>query len=130
MSLELLRLIMRMSCNCTYKHIYLSFTAERFSEMLDVILSYKQPFYKALLSFFLFLSLSVCLPDLYLFIYLFCCLFRAAPTAYGSFQARDQIRAVAPSLHHSSQQCQILNPLTKVSDQTLVLMDNIWVPYC
>ena len=27
--------------------------------------------------------------------------FRAAPMAYGGFQARDQMGAVAPGLHHS-----------------------------
>ena len=32
---------------------------------------------------------------------IFFLLFRAAPTAYGSFQARDQIGATAASLHHS-----------------------------
>ena len=31
----------------------------------------------------------------------FFCYFRAAPTAYGDFQARGQIEAVAASLHHS-----------------------------
>ena len=37
-------------------------------------------------------------------VFLFCfffCLFRAVPVAYGSSQARGQIRAVAASLHHS-----------------------------
>ena len=33
-------------------------------------------------------------------IYLFG-LFRAAPAAYGSFQAKGQIGAIAASLHHS-----------------------------
>ena len=28
-----------------------------------------------------------------------------------------------PSLHHCSQQCQILNPLSKARDRTQVLMD-------
>ena len=46
---------------------------------------------KELVSFYLFI---------YLFIYLFL-LFRAAPMAYGGFQARGQIRATAASLHHS-----------------------------
>ena len=41
----------------------------------------------------LFLFLLLC-------VYLFC-FFRATPMAYGSSQARDQIRAVAASLHHS-----------------------------
>ena len=42
--------------------------------------------------------------------------------AYGGFQARSQIRAVAADLHHSSQQCQILNPLSKATDRTHDLM--------
>ena len=38
----------------------------------------------------------------WLFIYLFVfCHFRAAPTAYGGSQARDQISAVAAGLYHS-----------------------------
>ena len=36
----------------------------------------------------------------YLFIYSFL-FFRAAPAAYGSFQARSQIEAAAAGLHHS-----------------------------
>ena len=31
------------------------------------------------------------------------------------------------NLHHSSQQCQILNPLSKARDQTCILRDTIWV---
>ena len=69
-------------------------------------------------------------------------LFRAASTAYGSSQARDQLRAAATSqhhnhhtpdlrpicdLHHSSQQRQILNLLSKVQDWTHILMDTSWV---
>ena len=38
---------------------------------------------------------------LFYFILLFFCLFRAAPVAYGSSQARGRIRAAASSLHHS-----------------------------
>ena len=38
-------------------------------------------------------------------------LFRAMPAAYGSSQARGQIRVTAASLYHSSQQRQILNLL-------------------
>ena len=30
-------------------------------------------------------------------------------------------------LHHGSQQCQILNPLSKASDGTRVLMDTRWI---
>ena len=35
------------------------------------------------------------------FFFSFFCLFRATPTAYGGFQARGLIVAVAASLHHS-----------------------------
>ena len=64
-------------------------------------------------------------------------LFRAAP-AYGSSQARGQIGAAAEAhttatamqdlsrvgdLHHSSWQCQILNPLNEARDRTHILMD-------
>ena len=35
------------------------------------------------------------------FFFFFFCLFRAAPVAYGSSQARGQIGAAAASLHHS-----------------------------
>ena len=63
--------------------------------------------------------------SLYLFFFFF---FRAAPAAYGSSQARDQIRAIAPAytkatatpdlslicnLHHSSWPCRIFNPLSE-----------------
>ena len=68
--------------------------------------------------------------------------FRAAPEAYGSSQASGQIGAVAvayaavtamtdPShicdLCCSLQQCQVLNPLRKATDQTHILMDTGWV---
>ena len=33
-------------------------------------------------------------------------------------------------LHHSSWQCQILNPLSKARDQTCILMNLSQVPYC
>ena len=39
--------------------------------------------------------------------------FRAASVAYGGPQARVWIGAVAAGLHHSSQKCQILNPLSE-----------------
>ena len=62
----------------------------------------------------------------------------ATPKAYGGSQARGWIWTVAASLHHNCsnarsvlhlrataqlQQCWILNPLSKVWDQTRVLMD-------
>ena len=62
-------------------------------------------------------------------------LFRVAPEAYESFQARGRIRAAAASLQHSysntgsepllcdlhcsSWQCQVLNPLSKARDWTV-----------
>ena len=33
-------------------------------------------------------------------------------------------------LHHSSWQRRILNPLSRASDRTCVLMDTSWVCYC
>ena len=48
-----------------------------------------------------------------LFVCFVFCLFRAAVAAYGCSQARGLIGATAAGLHHSSQQCQILNPLSK-----------------
>ena len=33
-------------------------------------------------------------------------------------------------LHHTSEQCQILNPLSKTRDQTCILMDTSWVHNC
>ena len=64
--------------------------------------------------------------------------FKAAPTAYGSSQAEGWISATAAayttatatgdpslvcSLHHSSWQHQILNPLSETKDRTRILMD-------
>ena len=59
----------------------------------------------------------------------------AIPAAYGGFEARGPIGAVAsghhshsnarsePLLrHHSSQRCQILNPLREARDRTCILM--------
>jgi len=65
-------------------------------------------------------------------------LFRATPIAYGGSRARGRIRAVASGLatvtatqdlslifdlYHSSQQCRILNPLSKASNGNCLLMD-------
>ena len=47
---------------------------------------------------------------------------RATPAAYGSSQARGWIGAAGASLHHSSQQCRILNSLMEARDQTHILM--------
>ena len=78
----------------------------------------------------------------FFFFFCFFC-FWAAPVAYGSSQTRGQIKARAISLHHSfsnvgckvhlhdlhhsSPQHQILNPLSRAWDRTLVLMDTNWV---
>ena len=74
----------------------------------------------------------------------YCCLFRAAPMTYWSSQARSQIGAIAADLchsiatldlshicklHHSSQQHQILNALSKVRDWSRILMDVNQVHY-
>ena len=64
-------------------------------------------------------------------------IFRASPSAYGSSQARGQIRAVVASLghshichqHHSSQQHWILNPLREARNWTGVLLDTSRVCY-
>ena len=80
------------------------------------------------------------------FIYLFVCLFRAAPAAYGGSQARGSnwncklpayTTTTAPQdpscvcdLHHSSWQCRILNPRSKARDQTCVLMDASQIRFC
>ena len=85
----------------------------------------------------------MCHFSLALFFFFFFCLFafsRAAPMAYGGSQARGLIGAVATSLHqshrntgsvcnlhHSSQQRQILNPLSKARDQTRNLMVPSWI---
>jgi len=56
------------------------------------------------------------------FFFFFFLLFRASPAACGGSQARGLIRATAAGLYHSSQQLQILNPLSKARDQTPNLM--------
>jgi len=72
-------------------------------------------------------------------------LFRAAPVAYGGSQARGPIGATAAAyitatarpdpnrvykLHRRSRQCRILNPLSKVRDQTRNLMVPDWICFC
>ena len=56
--------------------------------------------------------------------------FLAKPALYGSSLARGCIRTVAASLHHSSQQCMILNPLSGARDWTCVLKDTSQIHYC
>ena len=65
-------------------------------------------------------------------------LFRATPMAHGGSQASGRIGTVVTGLHHShsimesephlrlhhsSWQCQILNPLSKARDRTCIFMD-------
>ena len=77
-----------------------------------------------------------------LFIYLFIYFaFWAEPVACGSFQARTLELQAYPTatavkdpnlvcgLHHSSQQCWILDLLTKTRDQTDILMDTSQIRY-
>ena len=90
------------------------------------------------------LSLVSCFPSSMLLLFrffLFPSLFRAAPAAYGSFQARSRTGAVAAGLHHTAaqdlshvwdlhhtqQQCQVLNPLSDARNQTHIVMDTSWV---
>ena len=77
--------------------------------------------------------------------FLFFFFFRATPKAYGNSQARGWNQSCScwptpatatqdPSgifdLHHSSQQCGILNPLSQAGDQTHILMDSSWIAFC
>ena len=54
---------------------------------------------------------------------LFFVLFRAAPAARGSFQARGPIGAAAANLHPGLRQHRLLHPLSKARDQTRILTD-------
>ena len=45
--------------------------------------------------------------------FFFFCLFRTAPVAYGSPQARGQIRAIAAGLHQSHYYCQQFSSFSK-----------------
>jgi len=60
-------------------------------------------------------------PHLFFFFWLFA-FYWATLAAHGGSQARGRIGAVATSLHHSSQQRRILNPLSKARDGTHNLM--------
>ena len=57
-------------------------------------------------------------------------LFKATLVAYGSSQARGQIKAAAADLHYSSWQCQIASPLNEARDQTLILRNTSWICFC
>ena len=79
-------------------------------------------------------------------IFFFLLFLKTAHVAYGSSQARDQIKSELqqsayataratqdPScvcdLCHSSGQCQIADPLSEARDQTWIYMDTSWVHY-
>ena len=47
---------------------------------------------------------------------------------YATATATGDLSCVC-DLHHSSRECQILNPLSKARDQTLILMVTSWVHY-
>ena len=79
-----------------------------------------------------------------IFFFLYVCLFRAAPPAFGSSQARGYIGAPAAGLHHSHSnsgsephlrptpylmQHQIFTPLSKARNQIRILMDTSQVHY-
>ena len=74
---------------------------------------------------------------LFFFSFLVFCPIRAAQAAYGGSQARGLIGAIAtwdPScvwdLHHSSQQCRILIPLSEARDRTGNLMVPSQIHFC
>ena len=49
--------------------------------------------------------------------------------AYTTTIATQDLSCVC-NLYYSSQQCQILNPLSETRDQTCIIMDTSWVHYC
>ena len=51
------------------------------------------------------------------------------PLAYTTAMAMPDLRHVC-DLHHSSQQPQILNPVSEARDQTHILMDTSRIPFC
>ena len=76
------------------------------------------------------------LPEFAFFIFIVFLLFRAAPAAYGSSQARVKLELQLPAyvtatamqdlshvcnLHHSSWKCRILNPLSEVATSWLLV---------
>ena len=50
------------------------------------------------------------------------------PTAYTAATATQDLSPVC-AVHHSSQQCQILNPLRRARDETCILMDSSQICY-
>ena len=66
---------------------------------------------------FILLVVVFCMENIFQKLFFFL-LFRATPEAYGGSQVMGQTGAVAASLHHSSQQHQIFNPLREARDRT------------
>ena len=93
-----------------------------FAEFLIISLDLSCRFNGVFLSFWFVLQISF-------IILLYFCLFRAAPKAYGSSQARGLIWASTAGLHSSSRQHRILSPVSRARDQIHVLMDTM-VHYC
>ena len=71
------------------------------------------------------------------FLFFFSFIFGSSPAAYGSSQARGQIRDAVASLHHSHSNArselhlqttpQLVATLSKAKDWTHILMDTSWV---
>ena len=124
----------------TRSHVYFTFTSEK-SQSIDF--KYIFPHYCFCHIHYLSVPAEKLPIDPARFTAFLLC-FGAAPTAYGGSQARGRI-GVAPAslrhshndtrskpglwLHHSSQQHQILNPLSETMEWTHVLMDTSWVCY-
>ena len=62
-------------------------------------------------------------PSIILFLFLFFVFFRAAPAAYGSSQARGQIRAAAVVLRHSHGNAR-LEPRLQPTPQLMATLDH------
>ena len=92
-----------------------------------------------------FIGAAISFPLLFLFFSFLSFFFRATPTAYGKSQAGVKLElqllayvtaTATPDqrcicdLHHSSQQCQIFNPLSGTREKTHILMDTSQVCYC
>ena len=74
--------------------------------------------------FVMFYKPSYSMSILYLVVisFLFVCLFRAMPTAYGGSQARDPIRSVAASLRHSPSNAKS-KPCLQATPQLMAIQD-------
>ena len=57
-------------------------------------------------------------------------LFRATPSAHGSFQARGRMRPATASLHHNHSNTGSFNPLSKTRDGTYLFMDTSHAHTC